>query len=255
MQKLLFLMSLLFCLSSSPAFAAEKMKIVYFDSYPPRSWQQDGKMTGILVDIIDEALQQRLGIPLQHEGYPWARAQALVETGLADAFITVPTKTRRAYTEVSSEPVIQFNLYIATGKNNPKLPLLQKVNTIEELKPFRIVDYFGNGFAKKRLQGFDVEWLPNIDTIYPFLAAGKADLMLISDGGVYNMEKLGYRDQFIVLPQVLHSLSFHLCVGKQSPFTRILPDADKVLREMRLEGRLDLISRSYYQESQAILSE
>jgi len=247
MQRILLATLLLVGILAGQAFSGEPMKIVYFDNYPPRSWQENGEMKGILVDIIHEAIYNRIGMPLVHEGYPWARAQAMVEAGQADAFITVPTEKRKTYTLVSKEPVIQFNLYITTRKDNPLLEQLRKVTDIDGLQPFRIVDYHGNGFAQKRLKKFNVEWVPDVDAIYPFLAAGKADLFLTSDRGIYDMIRLGYQDQFVVLPNALYSLSFHLCIGKQSPYTRILPEIDQALREMQSEGLIKRISEQYYQ--------
>ena len=237
-------------LLSLPAAATEPMKIVYFDSYPPRSWQENGQMKGILVDVISEVLQQRLAIPLQHEGYPWVRAQAMVETGQADAFITVPTAKRKAYTVASQEPVIRFNLLIATQKDNPHLEQLKKVTSIDGLKPYRLVDYLGNGFAEKRLKDFNVEWVPEVSSVYPFLAAGNADVLLVSDRGVYDLERLGYSEQLVVLPQPVYSLAFHLCIGKHSRFTEILPQVDEVLRHMRSEGQIKQISARYYRDGE-----
>ncbi|SHJ85470.1 polar amino acid transport system substrate-binding protein [Malonomonas rubra DSM 5091] len=229
-----------------PATAAEPMKIVYFDSYPPRSWLENGQMKGILVDIITEALHNRLGIPLQHEGYPWARAQAMVESGHADAFITVPTAKRKAYTVVSQEPVISFNLFISTQKNNPHLEELKQVTDIDGLKPYKLVDYHGNGFAAKRLKEFNVEWMPEVTSVYPFLNAGKADVLLVSERGIYDLNRFGYSNKLIVLPQPVYSLEFHLCIGKHSSFTDLLPQADKALREMQSEGLIKQISARYY---------
>lgn len=247
MLKKIVIVLLLASLYASPLMAAKPMKITYSDKYPPRSWLEDGKMKGILVDIITEALEKRLGIALIHEGYPWARAQAMVKKGLADAFITVPTEKRKAYTVVSREPVIRFNLFLATQKENPKLDLLKKVKTIDELKPFTLVDYNGNGFAQKRLKGYKVEWVPNIAAVYPFLAAGKADVLIVSDRGTYDLNRLGYQDRLLVLPQVLRSLAFHLCIGRQSPFASRLPEIDQVLKQMRDEDLMQKISARYYQ--------
>ncbi len=233
-------------LLTTPVLAAEPMKITYFDRYPPRSWLENGEMKGILVDIITEALEKRLGIPLRHEGYPWARAQAMVENGQADAFITVPTEERKAYTLVSQEPVIRFNIYLATQKNNPNLALLQKVTKIDELKPFTIVDYYGNGFAQQKLKDHKVEWVPDVAAVYPFLAAGKADVLLVSDRGTYDLKRLGYQDRLVVLPQPLLSVAFHLCIGRQSPFAKLLPQIDQTLKQMWAEDLIQQIAARYY---------
>jgi polar amino acid transport system substrate-binding protein len=223
------------------------MKIVYYDSYPPRSWLENGAMKGLLVDIIDEAIAKRLGVPLVHEGYPWARAQAMVETGQADAFITVPTENRRAYTVVGKEPIIEFKLYIATYRDNPKLAELKTITAIDDLKPFQLVDYHGNGFAQKRLRNHRVEWLPSIASIYPFLAAQKADVLLVSDHSIYTLEQSPVKEQIVVLPQPVYSLAFHLCVGKESPHKELLPAVDRAIQQMREEGLIEKLHRQYYQ--------
>ncbi|MDA3902655.1 MAG: transporter substrate-binding domain-containing protein [Desulfuromusa sp.] len=226
--------------------AAEPMKIAYMDTYPPRSWEEDGQMKGILVDVMNEVLQNRLGISLAHEGYPWARAQIMVKQGLADAFITIPTEERESYTEISQQPVLQFELFLSTSKDHPKLKELKQIKTLKELKPFKIVEYYGNGFAKKTFKGFDVEWLPEISAVYPFLASGKADVLLLSDRGIFDLNRLGYQDRIIVLPQALYQLKFHLCIGKKSPFRTILPEVDKILSQMAVDGTLKKIIDRYY---------
>ncbi len=226
-------------------FATEPMKIVYYDSYPPRSWQEDGQMKGILIDIITEALQNRMGIKLVHEGYPWARAQAMVEAGQADAFITVPTPKRRIYTEVSTEPVIKLELFISTQVDNPKLAQLKTIKTIAELKPYRIVDYYGNGFLEQKLKGFNVERVPGIDAVYPFLAAGKAEVLLLSGGRINSIKKMGYQNKIVVLPQPIYSMSFNLCISKKSPYKNILTDFDLVIRQMATDGFIQKVHEKY----------
>ena len=246
MKKILIICFLLSFFMSTVE-AAEPMKIAYMDSYPPRSWEEDGQMKGILVDVMTEALQNRLGIPLVHEGYPWARAQKMVEQGAADAFISIPTERRRVYTDISQQPILNFELFLSTRKDHPKLLELQQINTLEELKPYKIVEYYGNGFAQKTFEDFDVEWLPEITAVYPFLASGKADVLMLSDRGIYDLNRLGYQDRITVLPQALYKLSFHLCIGKKSQFKKILPEVDKVLLQMWEDGTLKKISDRYYQ--------
>lgn len=53
---------------TSGTVAAEPMKIVYFQDYPPFSWSQNNQMQGILIDVLDEALKNRMDIELSHKG-------------------------------------------------------------------------------------------------------------------------------------------------------------------------------------------
>ena len=50
--------------------AQEPMKFVYFDSFPPYSWEDEKQMKGILIDIVNTVVRDRLHVPVQHEGYP-----------------------------------------------------------------------------------------------------------------------------------------------------------------------------------------
>jgi len=60
-MRLLFLFLLFF---PTLATAADPMHFVYYDSYRPRSWEDNGKMRGILVDVIDEAIGKTIRYPL-----------------------------------------------------------------------------------------------------------------------------------------------------------------------------------------------
>lgn len=145
------LVSLLICLFLTLSAKAETMKFAYYDQYSPRSFMEDGKMKGILIDIINEAIVKRMGIEVKHEGFPWVRAQMMVEKGFSDAFITVPTPTRKAYTQVSKEPIIVFETFLATAADNPKKKrILSRIKSLDELKNYVFVDYYGNGFAEKK---------------------------------------------------------------------------------------------------------
>jgi len=73
MKKLLF--AIIFLSYTVPAFAQGTMKIVYANNIPPFFWESGGQMHGILTDVLTESIQTRMGIPVTHRGYPWARAQ------------------------------------------------------------------------------------------------------------------------------------------------------------------------------------
>jgi polar amino acid transport system substrate-binding protein len=235
----------LLLLSTMPV-AAEPMKLVYYDNYAPRSYSSEGKMVGIIIEIIDEAIKNRLGIAVTHEGYPWARAQEMVKRGYADAFVTVPTTERKEYTFVSKEPIFKFETFIATRANHPQLDQLRTVTSTQGLKNFKIVDYLGNGWAKNVLKDFKVYWLPGYKAIFPFLVQGKADVIILSKVGIHSISELGYQNEIIVLPQAVTSIGFSLCINKTSKFKGILEVFDEEIRKMRQEGVITEIIDRYY---------
>ncbi|WP_319526562.1 transporter substrate-binding domain-containing protein [uncultured Desulfosarcina sp.] len=226
--------------------AEEPMRFVYYDDYRPRSWNENGKVRGILVDIVDEAVGKRLGIPVSHFGYPLKRAQQMVKTGLADAFVTLPTQERRSYTVVGNEPIIVFTLKLATRQNHPKISEIEQITTIEQLKDYTIVDYLGDGWAQQHLKNMNVHWLSDIDSIFPFLIQGRADVVILSTRTIFEMHRQGYDPLIKIFPHNLSSVSFYLCVGKHSSYKDRIDEIDSVLKEMRGDGVIDRIENGYY---------
>lgn len=247
MKKMCFMVLIITSMFTGVLYAQEEMKIVYFDNYSPFSWKDDKEvMQGILIDVLNEALQTQMGIRLSHKGYPWARAQKLVEMGEADAFVTVPTPERRAYTEISAEPVLTADVTMFTKKGHPKMDEFSKITTYTDLKGYKLLSYIGNGWAEKRLAGFELDLCAQMDNVFWKLAAGRGDLFVQnSQVGNYTIKKLKMQDQIVELPSVLESIPFHLCIGKKSPYVKILADFDKTLKQMRESGKLQEIYNKY----------
>jgi len=225
---------------------AEPMKFAYYDSYAPRSYVENGKMKGIIIDIVDEAIKNRMHIDVVHSGYPWKRAQLLVEKGVADAFVTVPTSERAKYTFISKEPLFKFETFVAVMKGNPNIDALRKVKSINELKEYKLVDYYGNGWAQIVLKDHKVYWLPGYEDIFKFLSQGKADAIIVSRKSFKTIKELGYEDKIEVFKNPLTSVDFHLCISKKSSYAHILQSFDVVIKKMREEGVVDNIMNKYY---------
>ncbi|OQY59925.1 MAG: hypothetical protein B6245_04100 [Desulfobacteraceae bacterium 4572_88] len=246
MKKIALLICFIFI--AVPASAQKAMKVVYFDNYQPFSWfdEQQG-MRGILIDVLNEIIGKRMKISLAHEGYPWARAQKMVRHGKADAFVTVPTPERRSYTNVSSEPVTVVNVGLFTKKGNPKMEQMRNIRGIADLKDFSLISYLGAGWAKKNFKGFEVEWADNLDVALKMLAKGRSDIFAQPAKVVlFNIKKQGYQDQIVQVPDVtLDSIDFKLCVGKESPHGKILPEFDDAMKGIRTDGTLEAIYAKY----------
>jgi len=241
-----YVAALLFSFISLSAQASEPMKIAYYDNYAPRSYLENGEMKGVIVDIINEVIVGKMGINVSHKGYPWKRAQLMVEKGTADAFITVPTKRRREYTYVSKEPLFKFETYIATTKDNPKINELKNIKNINELHPYRIVDYYGNGWSKNALKNQNVYWLPDYVSIFKFMLQGKADVLIVSRKTIHSLESTKYNDKFVVFSNPLTSVGFHLCIGKKSKYYNILDKFDETLKTLKEDGTIERIMKKYY---------
>ncbi len=226
----------------------DTMKIVYYNAYAPFSFEENGIMKGILVDVLDEALNKRMKLIILHEGYPWARAQEKVKSGNADAFVTIPTPERLTYTNASKQAVISAPVYLFTRAGSPKLNDLKKVESIPDLHEFLIGVYIGHGWAKQKLEpaGINLSWAPNIENLFTMVVNDRIDATIdIEPVMLYMIKKLGYSGKIIAVPVKLDHSSWHLCIAKTSSFIDILPKFDKVITDMHYDGSLDAIYKKY----------
>ncbi len=245
-MKKIIIISLLFF--ASPLFAKETMKLVYYDDFAPFSWEDNSKkqMRGILIDVVNEVIQKQLEIPVSHKGYLWAEAQQKVRNGEADAFISVPTPERREYTQISVEPLIIGSVTLFTANKNPRMEELKKVRKISDLVGFDLLDYTGNGWAKKTFYDFNVEWYAKVDDVLLQLAKGEGDIFVHSSQVAnYTINTLGLQGKIIEIPVVLESIDFNLCIRKDSPYVNSLAKIDAIIRKMRADGSLQKIYERY----------
>ncbi|OVE74413.1 hypothetical protein BVX93_00035 [bacterium B13(2017)] len=224
----------------------EIMKFVYFNNFPPFSWEDNGKMQGILIDVLNEVVQKRLKIRVSHRGYPWARAQNMVRVGKADAFVTVPTSERRKYTEISKEPVVIATFTLFVKSDSPQINDFKAVKTVFDLKRFKIGHYKGSGWAEKNLSGMNVDIAPSVDLTLKKLVAGRFDVFIdVSQVIRYKIKEMGLQNQIKEIPNIIDSSTFNLCIGKNSSYANILPIFDEILRKMKEEGKLQEIYEKY----------
>jgi polar amino acid transport system substrate-binding protein len=229
------------------AGAIGPMRVTHYDNIPPFSWADDtDTMRGLFVDVLDEALTHRLGIPLIHRGYPWVRAQKLVRDGEADAFCTVPTPERRAYTLASTEAIMTVTFKMYAQRGNPVVERLKRVKRIGDLRQFVVAAYLGSGWAHEKLAGQQIDWAPNPDSVLKKLAGGRNDVFVDAvEVQRKRIKALGLENKLIELPQTLDRQTYNLCIGKQSPFAAVMPKFDRTLRQMRDDGSLSALYRKY----------
>jgi polar amino acid transport system substrate-binding protein len=245
MYKILVLISI--AAMASPVFADDVMKFAYATTSQPFSWFEDGKARGILIDIAEEVIQNRLETKVTHQAHPWKRSQYLVQIGKADALIT-NGPMRKEWAEHSREVVLslQHMLYVKAG--GPKFAQLKKVRTLDDLKPFTMVDHRGSAWAEKNLikRGIKVHWVADHDTMYRLVAKGRVDAVAYIDFITrYHIKTLGLHDQLVELPLDTNPVPFHIVIRKASPYVKMLPEIDDAIRQMETDGTLQKIYQKY----------
>jgi polar amino acid transport system substrate-binding protein len=225
----------------------QQLKFVYAHDYAPFSWlDQEGKLRGILVDTLTEAWSNRMGLSLEHQGLPWSRAQMLVRQQRADAFCTAVTPQRLAYTRVSEIPVIEEPVKIITHTGHPKIQQLREIRDIEDLKPFRIASYLGNGWTQLHFSGYQVENTRSLVHALRMVAGGHADVVVDMHTAVsFAMMQAGLQSQLMFLEPILDQVSFHTMIRKTSPFAKLIPELDRHIKQMRIDGTTSAIRDQY----------
>ncbi|MBF0224162.1 MAG: transporter substrate-binding domain-containing protein [Desulfobacterales bacterium] len=230
-----------------PAFSDDAMKFGFSEEWKPFDWQENEQCQGILVDIANEAIQKRMGISVVCYIYPWERVQHLVRENALDALIS-NGPLRKEWAEHSNEILIELEWKIYLKASNPKLEQIKKANSLEDLRPFQFVDYIGNGWAKANLvdKNFNIYLVSVPSKVFEVIAKGRGDINIIpAIIGRYYLKELGLKEQIVELPPVIPAIPFHLVIGKKSPFTKILPKFDQVIKQMKEDGSLQAIIDKY----------
>ncbi len=236
-------------LCTSHVQARDHIRVVFSDTYAPLSWGERDKVGGILVDTLNEVLHHRLKQRVMYEGYPWVRAQRLVQLAQADAFVTVPTAARLKYTTCSKEPVIIVNVAIYTYAGHPKMDKLKAVESYDDLADFQIIEYAGNGWAKEKFKNLNVSWVPALENTYSMLVKERGDVLVRNAFNFdYFSRNLDLGDKIVRLPVNLSSVKFHLCMRKAIQPEGLLKRFDVEMAALRESGELEWIYGNYRQK-------
>lgn len=244
----IYLSVLIIVIFAASIKAGESMQFVYFHDYPPFSWKEDGKMKGIYIDIVQEALSNRMGIAVEHSGYPWKRAQRMVKIGDADGYCTTVTPERLSFSLPTEESIIEVNFKIYTSTNNPNINKLKQIKSIQELQGYQLVDYSGSGWAKENLAEQSIHWLQTNKQIWNFLIKKRADASIKNEWTTrYFLQTFKNKDLIIELPHPINKepICFHIFIGKKSSFANLLGELDTTIRMMRRDGALQKIYDKY----------
>lgn len=194
--------------------------------------------------VIFKQAMDRLQRSYVCEAMPWARAQRMVEEGQRDAMITYPSAARLLYSQASLEPVIQVEQRLFTSRHHPQRKLLDQVRELADLKPWLAVTYLGDGWSTQHLQPLNIKihHTKTLDHAFRMLALGRADFTIESD--IYaraDLQRLGLRDDVVMLSPVFGQVAYHLLINKDSPHLELLPLLDASLVAMKNDGTLDKI--------------
>ncbi|HWU62576.1 MAG TPA: transporter substrate-binding domain-containing protein [Ensifer sp.] len=169
---------------SEQAGAAEQLQLLT-ESYPPYSYQENGVLKGIAVDLV-KAVMADANVPYEMKIQPWARAYGLALNSQNHCvFSTVHTQERSALFEWV-EPLFTTELYLVRKKGSGVNPA-----SVEDARRFLVGTQLGDyteGTLKR--DGFQrVDLSPEIELSIKKLMAGRIDLMPMAASMIADLQK------------------------------------------------------------------
>lgn len=212
-------------ISQRGAASPPLVRMAYFDRYEPFSQRaNDGSMSGLLIEGV-ELIGWASGLRLEHHGFPWARAQLLVERGELDGLCTVPTPARRAWMEFCETPVVRARYGVFHRADDPRPA---QMRSVEDLRQFRQGSYRGSGYSRGLLNLDHLQVDNDAESVLRRIAMDTLDTFIESDlivGRKVQQLGLSKRITFTPLP-FLPPAAF--CFGLRKSF----PGATEIVGRM-----------------------
>ncbi len=243
MRRWIRIIWIVLCLASVQALATPTPLVIVYADYKPYSWEEGGKAMGLEIEILNEAIGKRMGIPITHQILPWERAQQNVKAGVADAFVATASEQRASYADASATPVTYWELALYIRKGDARFANLKHIN---ELSPFRMGSMIGNGWAQTHLAGMDVYYVGKMEQLPKMLLLGRIDAIPDNPLVMRRILKAEHDDDKVdELPLPYLRKDMFLYVGKQSAFRRQLDAFNAVMLQMKRDGSLQRMHDRY----------
>ena len=206
-MKIIIYILTFFCLIfSSQVFAGPLfIEVVSDDNFPPFSYSENEKVTGIDIDIINE-MGRRLNIKFNINLVPWKRLIMMTETGRCDASMSLFRTPERELFSLYTSP-IHYSTYVIFVKKGKEFnySVIQDLfgKTLCKQSGFAISDEFDRAVKKQKIKIFDV---------FHIRDSMRRTFMELNDGFVANKHVALYklkndkkltelRDKFTILPK------------------------------------------------------
>lgn len=220
----------------------------------PTAYMEDGKPSGILVDVVTEAFQ-RTGHPFEIRLMPWARCLAEIRSGRVDGIFSVfKLPERNEFLTYTNVPVItQVMAFFVPVDSNVKFG-----GDIGKLADSRIGTIRGTSYgiridsALKTGVWSTVVETNNVSSLVGMLALKRIDLAIgyrhvILEAG----KKKGYLGQIKELTPGIDEIQSYLAFTRQRDYSEVIADFDRALTSMKNDRSFEAIYEKYLGPAQS----
>ncbi|WDP89315.1 MAG: transporter substrate-binding domain-containing protein [Desulfobacter sp.] len=215
--------------------------------YPPFYLEEEGKICGIAVEIIDE-LFGRLSIETDVTLYPLKRALGYAKEGKIDAIMILIKTTERSEYIQYTIPIMKVRglIWSAVDRKGGILHF----SSLKDLKSYKIGATIGYSYGQKfddLLKSMKVNRVATDYQNYKKLMAHRIDIFpgneIVAKGLFKKHPEL--RGKFRHSDQSFMEWVLHMGVSKKSAFIQTLPCINTVLKDLKEEGFIQETIRKY----------
>lgn len=239
--------SLLISINLQPIFS-KTIVLAAAEGSIPTSYVSNGKQTGILIDVINEAFK-RTGYTVEIKLLPWARCLEEVKNGTVDGIFSVfITEERKIFMTYTSEILITQVQSFFVLKNS-KITFDGDLKKLSDKKIGMIIK---TSYGPRLDAATNENLFKKID-LAPFsksnvkkLLSKRVDLIPSYRHIVLSTAKeLGELDNIKELSPEIEAIPSYLAFSKKRDYLKLIIAYDKALKDMKKDGTYDMIFKKY----------
>lgn len=217
--------------------------IGYAENWAPYSYvADDGTPRGILVELMEKIIKEKLKLKVIHQVIPWKQAQALTQTGVYDAIITNPTP-ERLETMIASKALYHLEWRLFISKSHRDFDRIQSMEDPLTNSALHYLSVLGDQttelFYKKN--NLDYETVKSIQEAVNMLDSGRSPLLLHSKlTTLYALYHFSLHDKIAMHTKSYSMIPFHLLISKKSRYKEgLVSEVNQVIDSMNNSKELE----------------
>jgi polar amino acid transport system substrate-binding protein len=221
----------------------EKLHVVYMQWYP-YTYKDGMDARGFEIETF-KAVMDKMGVKVVFEQFPFKRCLKMLETGTADAAVSVlDTPERRRYIIFPQEYISISRTLFFTGKDSK----IRYGGSLEELKGYNIGVIAGFSYGK----GFDnarhlkKEAVVDPERLVNMVLGGRCDLGIENQAVIKGIAKeLGVERSIRFLGPPVHAQKLYVGFSRAGHLEKLASDFSNALREFKKTDHYKAILRKY----------
>ncbi|GAK57441.1 extracellular solute-binding protein family 3 [Candidatus Vecturithrix granuli] len=240
----IILASVFFCNASSVAQTSLKIAT---EEWPPYVYEQDGKITGYSIDILNNVFTE-MDVTVTYHQYPWKRALKGVFSGTSDALFHASKNEER----------LQYCYYPEEYLAQSRYVFFIRKEDVNRLKFDSFDDLLGHDVGITQGYSYTAELLDFLNThkLAISTVSDESNLRMLAKGrieyfptdvlnGLYLMKKLGLQDQLTYLPKPIFEKPYFIMFNKYNVSLALVEKFSAVLAAFKQTEEFRQIEAKY----------